>query len=331
MRAEINDLSVQVGREPLLVQGAGGNISWKENGSIFVKGSGTWLSDALERDIYVELDLKKVISLIYKGSTDYQSAVIQAPENSRPSIETALHALLPFKVVLHLHPVDIIALTVSSNAKELLSKCFFDLNWLWIDYAKPGRELADNVMNAIEANIYPAKIIVLENHGLVLASESVYEMQQLLSLVTERVRQVPRHINIDTIVSEHVIDEWKLNGYRYIANRCVESLSHDYSLLNLCKKFWVLYPDHAVFLGNRVLVCNSPTEIRSESRTPVVIVPDVGVFLDFSASKAAESMLICYAEVLMRLRDDKPKALSEKSVAELLDWDAEKFRKSLQL
>ena len=41
------------GANPLLVQGAGGNVSWKEEDTLWVKASGTWLSDASAEDIFL--------------------------------------------------------------------------------------------------------------------------------------------------------------------------------------------------------------------------------------------------------------------------------------
>ncbi len=49
-------LSARVGADPLLVQAAGGNTSLKHNGLMWIKASGTWLRDAVARDIFVAVD-----------------------------------------------------------------------------------------------------------------------------------------------------------------------------------------------------------------------------------------------------------------------------------
>ena len=46
---KFRELSADLGRNPLLVQGAGGNTSIKEDGLLWVKASGTWLSEATEK------------------------------------------------------------------------------------------------------------------------------------------------------------------------------------------------------------------------------------------------------------------------------------------
>ena len=54
-----------IGKDPLLVQGAGGNVSWKDGDTLWVKASGTWLADATEKDIFVPVDLPYLLSLIH--------------------------------------------------------------------------------------------------------------------------------------------------------------------------------------------------------------------------------------------------------------------------
>ena len=46
---EVAAYCARIGADPLLVQGAGGNASWKEAGTLWIKASGTWLADAGEK------------------------------------------------------------------------------------------------------------------------------------------------------------------------------------------------------------------------------------------------------------------------------------------
>jgi hypothetical protein len=50
-------MSARVGRNMLLVQGAGGNSSIKDGDVLWVKASGTWLADADAKDIFVPVSL----------------------------------------------------------------------------------------------------------------------------------------------------------------------------------------------------------------------------------------------------------------------------------
>ena len=57
MLEAIRSLSANLGSDPLLVQAAGGNTSLKTDGVMWIKASGTWLRDALAKDIFVPLDV----------------------------------------------------------------------------------------------------------------------------------------------------------------------------------------------------------------------------------------------------------------------------------
>ncbi|WJV54604.1 class II aldolase/adducin family protein [Prodigiosinella aquatilis] len=330
MRNEINSLAVNVGENPLLVQGAGGNISWKELDSLYVKSSGTWLMDAMRRDIYVQMDLTAVRALIADGGEDYSSAVRFAAEGSRPSIETALHALLPQRVVLHLHPVDMIALSVLADGYRRIAALLDGLNWKWVDYAKPGKELAAAVSSEISRHHCMPDILVLGNHGLVVAAESVSVLCDLLDSVIRRLNCSPRVVSARCQFSDSSLSNWRNAGYRVVSDATVNALAFDERLMELSRKAWVLYPDHAVFLGSRAYICVSPAALPAYNYPDSIIVPGQGVLLKETASLAAESMLRCYVEVLLRVYDYEPRALSQNAIAELLNWDAEKFRQFTQ-
>lgn len=47
--SQINLLSALLGSNPLLTQGAGGNISLKEREQLWIKASGLWLSQAMKK------------------------------------------------------------------------------------------------------------------------------------------------------------------------------------------------------------------------------------------------------------------------------------------
>ena len=56
LHAAIVDFCARIGRDRLLVQGAGGNVSYKSNGALWIKASGTWLADAASQEIFVPVD-----------------------------------------------------------------------------------------------------------------------------------------------------------------------------------------------------------------------------------------------------------------------------------
>ena len=54
MRETIEKFCTTIGLNPMLVQGAGGNISWKDGGTLWVKASGMWMVDAEKKDYFQE-------------------------------------------------------------------------------------------------------------------------------------------------------------------------------------------------------------------------------------------------------------------------------------
>ena len=47
------DFCSDIGGDAFLVQGAGGNVSWKDGDTLWVKASGTWLSEAKYKEIFL--------------------------------------------------------------------------------------------------------------------------------------------------------------------------------------------------------------------------------------------------------------------------------------
>jgi rhamnose utilization protein RhaD (predicted bifunctional aldolase and dehydrogenase) len=100
-----------------------------------------------------------------------------------------------------------------------------------------------------------------------------------------------------------------------------------------------LYPDHVVFLGPVMAVASAPDQAgrlaqdyragRGEA-PPCILVAGHGVLLDRVPRFGVEAMLRCLADVLIRVPSDtRLRYLTADEIAELVDWDAEKYRKAL--
>ena len=55
-----------VGKNILLVQGIGGNVSYKHNDELLIKASGLSLKDALHKNIFVKVSLEKLNANFYQ-------------------------------------------------------------------------------------------------------------------------------------------------------------------------------------------------------------------------------------------------------------------------
>ena len=141
----------------LAVKGSGGDI-----GSIKESGFAVLYLDRLE-------GLKK----IYRGE-EYEDEMVRyypvsAFGESRvaPSIDTPLHAFIPYDHVDHLHPDWAIAIAASANGRRKLGEFNreFGRKIIWVPWQRPGFELALMLESALKSNP-GAEGILLGSHGL---------------------------------------------------------------------------------------------------------------------------------------------------------------------
>jgi rhamnose utilization protein RhaD (predicted bifunctional aldolase and dehydrogenase)/NAD(P)-dependent dehydrogenase (short-subunit alcohol dehydrogenase family) len=139
-----------------------------------VKGSGGDLG-TMGSSGFALLDLARLHQLreSYRGEAHEDGMVAHYPRFSvanhgvAPSIDTPLHAFLPFDHVDHLHPDWAIALAASANGKDKLDEFNgrFTRNLIWVPWQRPGFELALMLRRAVEE--HPgAEGIILASHGL---------------------------------------------------------------------------------------------------------------------------------------------------------------------
>jgi rhamnose utilization protein RhaD (predicted bifunctional aldolase and dehydrogenase)/NAD(P)-dependent dehydrogenase (short-subunit alcohol dehydrogenase family) len=139
-----------------------------------VKGSGGDLRSITEAGFAV-LYLDKLEALIqrYRGEAHEDEMVSLYPlcacgENRvAASIDTPLHALLPFAHVDHLHPDWAIALAASANGEQKLTafNARYGRRLIWIPWQRPGFALALMLRRAVERE-RGCDGIVLGGHGL---------------------------------------------------------------------------------------------------------------------------------------------------------------------
>jgi len=317
-------LSARVGADPLLVQAAGGNSSLKDDGVMWIKASGTWLKDATARDIFVPLDHAAILAALERNDPACESCTtfVRTDLNCtglRPSIETTVHALMPQRVVIHVHCVNTIAWAIRVDAEQRLAEKLKDFDWAFIPYARPGLPLA----GAISARMRPGvDVLVLGNHGLAVAADTVEAADALLARV---VAAVTRPVRAALAVDRATLDKLcARTAYRPATMDETHALATDPLALRRGKDA-VFYPDHVVFLGTGVAT-------TFEGNPPLVAIPGVGVLIREDAKPAIEPMGRCLADVMRRVEERDPLvALTEADVDRLVNWDAEKYRQTLKV
>src|SRR5437899_6461582 len=139
-----------------------------------VKGSGGDLGSITDAGFaLLYLDRLEQLKEIYRGEQHEDEMVRYYPLSAfgdnkvAASIDTPLHAFLPFDHVDHLHPDWAIALAASANGKAKLEQFNrqFGRNIIWLPWQRPGFELATQLEHAVVEN-RGAEGIILGGHGL---------------------------------------------------------------------------------------------------------------------------------------------------------------------
>lgn len=332
-RNSVVDLCVKVGSDFLLAQGAGGNVSWKEKDTLWIKASGTWLKDARENDIFLPLDIETIRDQVL--NKNFRS--IPQPTNGdkkRPSIETWFHALLPHKFVLHLHALEVLALLVRRDAKDVISRTLkTNVEWAFVEYLKPGEKLASRIAELLDKSP-DVSLLFLENHGIVVGAETTDEIEEVILEVRAQLGQ--RAIAVSGTRALKNEGTYEAAGYLLVENDAINSLAADPSLLSLVETAWAIAPDHVVFLGSKPVVVSdieslSVLVLDSQIRPKLVFVRGLGVFSDGPIDKSALDQLLAYYEILVRQTSGTQfRIFTETEIGELLNWDAEQYRQSLR-
>lgn len=329
---QVSQYCAGLGKDPLFVQGAGGNVSWKDGGVLWVKASGTWLAAAAQENIFIPVDLAEMQSRIAAGEFDFTPKALDQQEK-RPSIETALHALMPHKFVVHLHEVNTLSLLVRNGARELLERLLpKQFNWGFVEYQKPGAELALAVSDQMRYSS-PPDALFLQNHGVVIGGANLHEIDEILSSLTECFRTNPQEFFPDIVLepTNANFPAPNLNGYRLHDDPDIHLLSQSAALLDRLVQDWALYPDHVVFLGAEPFVCSvEETVCIPTEKPPFLFLRGIGTYQRLDVTLGQEQQLRCYYDVITRQPlGQKLNRLTAANVAQLLNWDAEEYRRQL--
>jgi rhamnose utilization protein RhaD (predicted bifunctional aldolase and dehydrogenase) len=298
------ELTQRVGTDPLLTQASTGNSSLKLDGVLWIKASGRWMADALRDDILIPLDLAEVTECLRQG-------IDPADRYPSASLETAMHAALPQRVVLHVHCVSTIAWAVRRDAAVQLRSRLDGLPWQWIPYVTSGLPLARSIERGLSVNPDTA-VFVLGNHGLVIAAENVEDVEALLTEVRERLAIVPRRgrlVDYAGLVEICEGSPWVLPDDDGLHRLGTDPVSQAILAGGL------LYPCQAIFFG------------FPYSSGPIMTIKGRGVVVKKSIEPAELAMLFGLAEVVQRISASAPlRYLTEAEVAGLMSQGTNRYR-----
>lgn len=299
----LRTLSAKLGHNLDLVQAGGGNTSLKDNGTLWVKASGKWLAHATEEEMFLPVPSADILRSMDGDSEYIEEFTTARGITLRPSVETSMHAVLPHRVVVHVHSVRTIAWAVRTDAPASLSERLAGLRWEWVPYVHPGLVLGKEIRARLQSK---PDVLILGNHGLIVAADDCDSAEALLRDVERRLDSPLRALPPADVDG---LDRMVPNGYRIAQDPEVHQLAMDAFSIRAAT-LGTLFPDQCVYLGPRIL-----------------LIPGKGVLVASDLNRAGREVLIAVKRIIERLDPAIPvQFLEPAEVSRLTDWEAEKYR-----
>ena len=199
-----SDLALRVytsrllGQDKSLVLHGGGNTSVKvretnivgeEEDILYVKGSG-WDLETIEEAGFAPVRMDHLLKLAKLDSLPDPQMVNELKTHMTlasapsPSVETILHAILPFKYVDHTHADAVVTITNTADGLDRIQEIYGD-ELVIIPYVMPGFDLARLCAKHFAAEATERTIgMVLMNHGIFSFGETAKESyERMIELV----------------------------------------------------------------------------------------------------------------------------------------------------
>jgi rhamnose utilization protein RhaD (predicted bifunctional aldolase and dehydrogenase) len=293
----------RLGSDVSYVQGPGGNVSYKDDGVLWIKASGMRMAEALSANIFVGLDLESAAeqSLLDDSSKMLDAVLPGSPSGLRPSIETAMHAIIPSRVVSHIHSVGSVAVGILKDPSVYIEAVSDFAPIAKIPYVRPGAPLARAILEVLEPH---HKGLLLGNHGLTVWGDSFEDVENLLHKIE---------------------NSWRMGETDDFPKLSSESVGH-------CTAEWskklsegILVPDEVVLLGPKAFGIDESFQqnvIYIDSQGNSKTNDDLG-----SDARDIARMLVAVGQHVPN--GAELNYLSDNDIADLLNWDMEKFRQEM--
>lgn len=322
------DICRRIGPWTDWTQGAGGNISVKNNTHLIVKQSGARIVDTTVNSGYVICDLNAVKNALINNDENIMSTVIDKSQG-KPSIETYLHSF-DAPIIVHLHPGPLmnILCPIEGHPEYGIQKKIPELpeNIVWIDYYKPGLPLAHALAKKWRSN---AICYFFKNHGILIPGKTITDILNVMQHLTDTF--ILKQITRIKFVSEI---------YDYIKEKCNKSMIikpwKDAGSRVTEKVFLPHTPDFVVFLQETPLCFEyDPPDVKGKFDKYITTfnkLPTIIYYKDV-AYMCASTMQQCYdlQEILAAYLpiSHHGSYLTEEQVHEITSWDREKERKAM--
>ena len=221
-------ISKELGEDFSLIQGPGGNTSYKVDNKINIKKTGAYLKNSTNQEIFIEKNLDE-LHIFYENRNDNYKY------SNELSIETPLHIIFNQRFVFHYHSILSIILSVSKNLKEIKKICA-NSRIKWIPYKRPGIELAKEIskFSTDENN----NKFFLQNHGMLIAANNLDKVLEEIYYLEKLFLEIVG-INKNNLYKKLKLEKVHDKGF------------YEYSFKDFDKQKIInnkfFFPDHAVF------------------------------------------------------------------------------------
>jgi rhamnose utilization protein RhaD (predicted bifunctional aldolase and dehydrogenase) len=358
-------LSRRYGGDPEWVLAGGGNTSFKDASTLYVKASGSSLASISESG-FCAMD-RGALGAMWRAAYPQEAeareaaaladlmAARQAGEAKRPSVETLMHGLFPQAYVVHTHPAAINGLACGRRGKAAFERLFGE-EGIWVPFVDPGYILAKAVRQELEAfrarkGRVPA-LMLMQNHGLLVAGESPEEIEALSSRVMADVLVEAKRLPDLTAAP---VDAGAVGAAASILARLAgegaairfrsdaETLSRAESREAFAPLSSAFTPDHIVYAGHEFLLVEGGLEgieaawasfaARNSCPPRIVVVKGLGAFSCVRGSAAADAAILLYADAckVAAYAESFGGALhmTKEKIDFIRNWEVEKYRSSV--
>ncbi|MCX7934280.1 MAG: class II aldolase/adducin family protein [Planctomycetota bacterium] len=334
------------------VVGGGGNVSVKDEHTLWIKPSGTTLVD-LRPEQLVALSrerLRQIYNLAPPADPQQREALVQQTMaqavcgggGGRPSVESPLHETFEYTFVVHTHPAAINGMTCGLKGERACRELFPDA--LWLPYTDPGYTLCLRARREMAAYAQQhgrqPNIVFIQNHGVFVAADTESAIRSLYSEIVETMAEVYAAENIATELavgpkpSRSCVDE--------VGELLRRLLGSEAECVAASGPFPVaegpLTPDHIVYEKSFPLLGEPTPEKLEEFRLrhgyyPRIIATERAVF-SYGVSEESAALALEMAQdgalvVQLAAAFGGPRYLDEQSYTFIERWEAESYRRKL--
>ncbi len=347
-------ISKYAGMRSDLAQAGGGNTSVKlDEHVMLVKSSGFQLADVNGQIGYSKVDYRKIADYFRERVEPHREEVFTEEigrellakvhiEGGRASIETFLHAVTG-KYTLHSHPTLVNILTAREGGMDILRTLFPKA--VFVPYRKPGAALAETYYKLYrkqQAQGADGSIIFLENHGLVVSGD---DGDTVIAQTEQVLEKIGTYLGIDDSAYRSATKLWNTirqidllsDNIVYVSEN--RYLSREYAGGPLAETgLWehAFCPDCVVYAGKKLLQLGKDykssdiTDFIAQYGAPTLIYHEGSFYILAESVRKAQEIenVMSFAARVQRANiGQRMNYLSGAQADELLNWDAEKFRR----